>query len=158
MFFSFISLSPAQIEVIPCKICGDKSSGIHYGVITCEGCKVSYHPSVGTVTKAAKNWFSWALRCFVYTIHNTQQDFRCSHCLPVIHFVFVFVFLWRVSFDAASRTMLCTPAHVRGTVLLTGPTVTAVNTAGYRSVSLWVWAVMVSSTSGSVFNHRLSAF
>uniref|UniRef100_A0A665WQY8 NR LBD domain-containing protein n=1 Tax=Echeneis naucrates TaxID=173247 RepID=A0A665WQY8_ECHNA len=36
----------SQIEIIPCKICGDKSSGIHYGVITCEGCKVSYMNSL----------------------------------------------------------------------------------------------------------------
>ena len=33
----------AHIEIIPCKVCGDRSSGIHYGIITCEGCKVRYY-------------------------------------------------------------------------------------------------------------------
>uniref|UniRef100_A0A665WQG0 NR LBD domain-containing protein n=1 Tax=Echeneis naucrates TaxID=173247 RepID=A0A665WQG0_ECHNA len=46
MLTSDLCLSAAQIEIIPCKICGDKSSGIHYGVITCEGCKVSYMNSL----------------------------------------------------------------------------------------------------------------
>ncbi|XP_049621957.1 nuclear receptor ROR-gamma [Suncus etruscus] len=63
----------AQIEVIPCKICGDKSSGIHYGVITCEGCKGffrrSQHCNVAYSCTRQQN-------C---PIDRTSRN-RCQHC------------------------------------------------------------------------------
>ncbi|XP_012998600.1 nuclear receptor ROR-gamma isoform X2 [Cavia porcellus] len=63
----------SQIEVIPCKICGDKSSGIHYGVITCEGCK---------------GFFRRSQQCHVVYSCTRQQNCpidrtsrnRCQHC------------------------------------------------------------------------------
>ncbi|XP_004618162.2 nuclear receptor ROR-gamma isoform X2 [Sorex araneus] len=62
-----------QIEVIPCKICGDKSSGIHYGVITCEGCKGffrrSQHCNVAYACTRQQN-------C---PIDRTSRN-RCQHC------------------------------------------------------------------------------
>ncbi len=35
--------APSQVvsfKKIPCAVCSDASSGLHFGVITCEGCKV----------------------------------------------------------------------------------------------------------------------
>lgn len=62
-----------QIEVIPCKICGDKSSGVHYGVITCEGCKGFFRrsqlPSVSYSCSRQSN-------C---PIDRASRN-RCQHC------------------------------------------------------------------------------
>ena len=33
-------VSTVDFPTIACKICGDRSSGVHYGIISCEGCKV----------------------------------------------------------------------------------------------------------------------
>ncbi|XP_036442118.1 nuclear receptor ROR-alpha B isoform X1 [Colossoma macropomum] len=63
----------SQIESIPCKICGDKSSGIHYGVITCEGCKGFFRRSQqGAVSYSCPRQKS----CL---IDRTSRN-RCQHC------------------------------------------------------------------------------
>uniref|UniRef100_A0A3B4XS31 Nuclear receptor ROR-alpha-like n=1 Tax=Seriola lalandi dorsalis TaxID=1841481 RepID=A0A3B4XS31_SERLL len=63
----------AQIEIIPCKICGDKSSGIHYGVITCEGCKGFFRRS--QQSNAAYS----CPRQKNCLIDRTSRN-RCQHC------------------------------------------------------------------------------
>ncbi|KAM4602471.1 nuclear receptor ROR-alpha A-like [Polymixia lowei] len=72
MYF-VISAMKAQIEIIPCKICGDKSSGIHYGVITCEGCK-------GFFRRSQQSNASYSCpRQKNCLIDRTSRN-RCQHC------------------------------------------------------------------------------
>ncbi|XP_015249957.1 PREDICTED: nuclear receptor ROR-alpha-like isoform X1 [Cyprinodon variegatus] len=63
----------SQIEIIPCKICGDKSSGIHYGVITCEGCKGFFRRS------QQSNATYSCPRQKNCQIDRTSRN-RCQHC------------------------------------------------------------------------------
>lgn len=71
MFVSF--MIAAQIEIIPCKVCGDKSSGVHYGVITCEGCKGFFRRSQSSVVnyQCPRN-----KNCVVDRVNRN----RCQYC------------------------------------------------------------------------------
>lgn len=60
--YIYFCVCSAQIEVIPCKICGDKSSGVHYGVITCEGCKVRWQRHTVNVQTHTYVTF-WEIHC-----------------------------------------------------------------------------------------------
>ncbi|XP_021232065.1 nuclear receptor ROR-gamma isoform X2 [Numida meleagris] len=63
----------AHIEAIPCKICGDKSSGIHYGVITCEGCK-------GFFRRSQQSSLSYACSRQQNCPIDRASRNRCQHC------------------------------------------------------------------------------
>lgn len=69
----------AQIEIIPCKVCGDKSSGVHYGVITCEGCKGFFRRSQSSVVnyQCPRN-----KNCVVDRVNRNRCQFcRLQKCL-----------------------------------------------------------------------------
>ena len=71
----------AQIEIIPCKVCGDKSSGVHYGVITCEGCKGFFRRSQSSVV----NYHCARQKaCLVDRVNrNRCQACRLQKCLAL---------------------------------------------------------------------------
>ena len=78
-FFYFFA---AQIEIIPCKVCGDKSSGVHYGVITCEGCKGFFRrsQSSGVVNYQCPR----QKNCVVDRVNrNRCQSCRLQKCLAL---------------------------------------------------------------------------
>lgn len=77
VFVSF--MVAAQIEIIPCKVCGDKSSGVHYGVITCEGCKGFFRRSQSSVVnyQCPRN-----KNCVVDRVNRNRCQFcRLQKCL-----------------------------------------------------------------------------
>ena len=68
-----------QLEKIPCKVCGEMASGVHYGVITCNSCKIFFHRSM----KNAKYYQCTEQEsCVVNEINRNKCQFcRFQKCL-----------------------------------------------------------------------------
>lgn len=76
-----ISINDEEVDasLLFCVVCGDKASGRHYGVISCEGCKGFFKRSV---RKNVKYTCLGSNRCIVNkTMRNRCQSCRWQKCL-----------------------------------------------------------------------------
>ncbi|RUS88416.1 hypothetical protein EGW08_003812 [Elysia chlorotica] len=61
---------------LKCLVCGDKSSGVHYGVLACEGCKGFFRRALQNVGDPARKKCFYNKNCDI----NMQTRNRCQHC------------------------------------------------------------------------------
>ncbi|KAH3887643.1 hypothetical protein DPMN_011661 [Dreissena polymorpha] len=74
------SNSPKQ-PFVPCKVCGDRASGYHYGVTSCEGCKGFFRRSI---QKQIEYRCLRDGKCMVIRLNrNRCQYCRFKKCLAV---------------------------------------------------------------------------
>ncbi|XP_013773938.1 ecdysone-induced protein 78C-like [Limulus polyphemus] len=74
------SSSPSK-SFVPCRVCGDKASGYHYGVTSCEGCKGFFRRSI---QKQIEYRCLRDAKCLVIRLNrNRCQYCRFKKCLAV---------------------------------------------------------------------------
>ncbi|XP_042748014.1 nuclear receptor subfamily 2 group F member 6 [Lagopus leucura] len=61
---------------VDCVVCGDKSSGKHYGVFTCEGCKSFFKRSIRRNLSYTCRWVRRGRGCQIDQHHRNQ----CQYC------------------------------------------------------------------------------
>ena len=62
--------------VEPCVVCGDASTGIHYRVQSCEGCKGFWRRTIQRSMGEKYNCKIWTEQCVV----NKETRGRCQRC------------------------------------------------------------------------------
>ena len=67
-------MAPKRGKVIVCKVCGDKSNGLNYGVITCQPCKAFFQRSDNS---AIENYFCLSeKKCEISLVTRSL----CNYC------------------------------------------------------------------------------
>ena len=57
----------------PCQVCGEQSSGLHCGAITCEACKVSCRWSIFSIVSC----YLLVKKFFLRSINGEDQKYKC---------------------------------------------------------------------------------
>uniref|UniRef100_A0A8B9H6F0 Retinoic acid receptor RXR n=1 Tax=Astyanax mexicanus TaxID=7994 RepID=A0A8B9H6F0_ASTMX len=70
---SFQCISPGSLSKHICSICGDRSSGKHYGVFSCEGCK-------GFFKRTVRKDLTYMCRDSKECLIDKRQRNRCQYC------------------------------------------------------------------------------
>lgn len=77
-----------------CAVCGDKSTGTHYGVVSCNGCKVCFSTSLLIIPVSV----IWLLNHFINCIFRTECDDTYFLCVKTfIQRLSIFFDMSRVS-------------------------------------------------------------
>ncbi|CAG5084492.1 Similar to Eip78C: Ecdysone-induced protein 78C (Drosophila melanogaster) [Cotesia congregata] len=71
------SSTPAK-SFVPCKVCGDKASGFHYGVTSCEGCKGFFRRSI---QKQIEYRCLRDGKCLVIRLNRNLSQAHHAHCV-----------------------------------------------------------------------------
>ncbi|XP_065556507.1 uncharacterized protein LOC136024896 isoform X1 [Artemia franciscana] len=79
---SFNSSPGPSKKKIVCKVCGDKASGFHYGVTTCEACKIFFRRITLRQTEYTEADCIREGKCFVSWVNKSECQFcRFKKCL-----------------------------------------------------------------------------
>uniref|UniRef100_A0A0K0DCZ1 Nuclear receptor domain-containing protein n=1 Tax=Angiostrongylus cantonensis TaxID=6313 RepID=A0A0K0DCZ1_ANGCA len=79
-----VSSSNSDSAVADCVVCGDKSSGKHYGQYSCEGCKSFFKRLVFSIRRSLSYACRGTKNCPVDVNHRNQCQFcRLKKCVKM---------------------------------------------------------------------------